>query len=73
MLVVLIDLAPSEGRAPEEQERVLLDELGRYQPELLDRPRIVVGSRADVADADVQWQGPRMTCDHRRRRARARR
>ena len=60
-LVVLIDLAPAEGRAPEEQERVLLDELGRYQPDLLDRPRIVVGSRADVADADVQWQGPRMS------------
>ncbi len=72
-LVVLIDLAPSEGRAPEEQERVLLDELGRYQPDLLDRPRIVVGSRADVADADVQWQRASHECDHGRRRARARR
>ncbi len=61
VLVVLIDLAPSEGRSPAEQERVLLDELGRYQPDLLERPRIVVGSRADVADADVEWQGPRMS------------
>ena len=61
VLVVLIDLAPSEGRPPAEQERVLLDELGRYQPDLLERPRIVVGSRADVADADVEWPGERMS------------
>jgi len=27
---------------------VLLDELGRYQPDLLDRPRVVVGSKADM-------------------------
>ncbi|HLF40386.1 MAG TPA: GTPase ObgE, partial [Acidimicrobiia bacterium] len=39
-LVILLDLASLEGRSPEEQERVLLDELGRYQPELLDRPRL---------------------------------
>jgi GTP-binding protein len=37
------------GITPEEQGRVLLDELGRYRPELLDRPRFVVGSKADVA------------------------
>ncbi len=61
VLVVLIDLAPSEGRAPAEQERVLLDELGRYQPDLLDRPRLVVGSRADVADAGAEWDGRRMS------------
>ncbi len=61
VLVVLVDLAPSEGREPAEQVRVLLDELGRYQPELRDRPRIVVGSRADVADHDVAWNGPRIS------------
>jgi GTP-binding protein len=49
VLVLLLDLANVEGRSPEEQERVLLDELGRYQPDLLDRPRLVVGSKADVA------------------------
>ncbi len=49
VLVLLLDLASIEGRTPQEQERVLLDELGRYQPELLDRPRLVVGSKADVA------------------------
>ncbi|MDQ1404291.1 MAG: GTPase [Actinomycetota bacterium] len=48
-MVVLIDLASEDGRSPEEQERVLLDELGRYRPELLERPRVVVGSKGDVA------------------------
>ena len=52
VLVLLLDLAPVDGRSPAEQERVLLDELGRYRPELLDRPRLVVGSKADVATAD---------------------
>ena len=28
---------------------MLLDELRRYRPELLERPRLVVGSKADVA------------------------
>ena len=49
VLVVLLDLASLEGRSPEEQERVLLDELGRYQPKLVERPRMVVGTKADVA------------------------
>jgi GTP-binding protein len=49
VLVLLLDLASVEERSPEEQERVLLAELGRYRPELLERPRVVVGSKADVA------------------------
>src|SRR3954452_13178344 len=56
VLVVLLDLAPMDGRAPEEQERILLDELGRYRPELLSRPRIVVGTKADVAQ--FSYDGP---------------
>jgi GTP-binding protein len=57
VLVLLLDLAPVDGRPPEEQARILLDELGRYRPDLLDRPRLVVGTKADVAtqsfDGDV--------------------
>ncbi len=49
VLVVLCDLAPVDGRAPDEQARVLLDELRRFRPELLDRPRLVVGTKGDVA------------------------
>lgn len=53
VLVVLVDLAGGTGTPPAEQRRVLLDELGRYRPELLDRPRLVVGSRADAATGPV--------------------
>ncbi|HEY2300678.1 MAG TPA: GTPase ObgE [Acidimicrobiales bacterium] len=60
VLLVLIDLASSEGRAPAVQESVLLDELGRYQPALLQRPRVVVGSIADMA-GDVEWDGARIS------------
>ena len=53
VLVLVIDLASIEERSPAEQEAVLLDELGRYRPELLERPRIVVGTKADVATAEA--------------------
>ncbi|HEX2850264.1 MAG TPA: GTPase ObgE [Acidimicrobiales bacterium] len=56
VLLVLVDLAPIDERPPEEQERVLLDELARYRPELLQRPRLTVGSKADAAF--VEWGGP---------------
>ncbi|MGH8998178.1 MAG: GTPase ObgE, partial [Acidimicrobiia bacterium] len=52
VLVLLLDMAPVEGRTPADQEKVLLDELGRYQPDLLDRPRLRVGTKADVATFD---------------------
>src|SRR5690349_14728265 len=48
VLVLLLDLAPVDERSPEDQARILLDELGRYRPDLLERPRLVVGSKADV-------------------------
>jgi len=46
--VVLADLAAADGRPADAQVTVLLDELRRYRPELLARPRIVVGSKADL-------------------------
>jgi GTP-binding protein len=49
VLCVLLDLAPVAERPPAEQLTVLLDELGAYQPDLLERERVVVGSRADLA------------------------
>jgi GTP-binding protein len=48
VLVVLVELDPVTGVSPADQLAVLLDELGRYQPDLLDRPRVVVGSKADM-------------------------
>ena len=50
VLVVLLDLTQPDGRSPAEQERILLEELRRHQPELVARPRLVVGSKADAAD-----------------------
>src|SRR5437588_6431875 len=58
-LLVLVDLASVEGRAPEEQEDVLVRELKRYRPELLERPRLVVGTKADVAA--LPWAGERVS------------
>ena len=44
---------------------------GGYQPELLERPRLVVGSRADLADARRRRStGHRIVGRHRRGRAR---
>jgi GTP-binding protein len=57
VLVVLCDLAPVDGRSPDEQARVLLDELRRYRPDLLDRPRVIVGNKADVATEDPATTG----------------
>jgi GTP-binding protein len=51
VLVVLLDLGATlvGGETAVAQRRVLLTELGSYRPELLERPRVVVGSKADLA------------------------
>ena len=61
MLVVLLDLASMEGRSPADQERVLLQELGHHEPALLERPRLVVGTKADVAPDGVEFDGRRIS------------
>lgn len=53
VLVLVLDLAPVDGLEPAEQERTLLAELERYRPELLERPRLVIGAKADVATRDL--------------------
>ncbi len=49
VMLVLVELDPVTEVAPAEQYRILLEELGRYRPELLERPRLVVATKADVA------------------------
>ncbi len=49
-LCVLVDLAPVDGVPPEEQEAILLRELEAYEPSLVQRPRITVGTKIDMAD-----------------------
>ena len=54
VLCVLLDLSEFAPLAPQEQLDVLLRELGEYQADLLDRPRVVVGSKGDVAAYEMQ-------------------
>jgi GTP-binding protein len=61
VLVVLLDLAAADGRSPAEQEAILLEELRRYQPDLVARPRLAVGSKADVAPPGLAWDGERLS------------
>jgi GTP-binding protein len=62
VLCLLIDLQPMDGTSPAEQERVLLHELEMYRPDLLDRPRLIVGTKADVVRpeelATLGWTDP---------------
>jgi GTP-binding protein len=61
VLCLLLDLASVDGTSPEEQERVLLHELAAYRPELLERPRLVVGTKADIADPAAPGPALRMS------------
>jgi GTP-binding protein len=56
VLCVLIDLSPTAGHTPAEQLAILLGELGTYRPELVERPRVVIGSKADLATDEVLGQ-----------------
>ncbi len=62
VLCLMIDLQPMDGISPDEQERILVQELGDYRPDLLDRPRLVVGTKADVVRPDeldaLGWAHP---------------
>jgi len=60
VLVVLADLAPTAMHPPQEQVDILLRELADYDPVLVTRPRIVVGSRADLDDGTWGWDGPKI-------------
>jgi GTPase len=69
VLCVLLDLAWADTSAPDPQGQrtVLLEELRAYRPELLDRPRLFVGSRADIGDrqgADVDLAVSAVTGEH---------
>ncbi len=53
VLCVLIDLSPAAPAPPADQLAVLTAELAAYRPDLLERERLVVGSRADLAADDT--------------------
>ena len=53
VLCLLIDLVPMDEMSAQQQEETLLNELGQYRPDLLERPRIVVGTKADMASTEI--------------------
>jgi GTP-binding protein len=53
VLCFLLDLASMDAVSPDEQLEILTNELREYQPELLERPQLVVGTKSDAADAEV--------------------
>lgn len=54
VLCVLLDLSELAPIGPDEQLAILLGELGNYQADLLERPRVVVGSKGDVAAYEIE-------------------
>jgi GTP-binding protein len=52
VLVVLLDMAGTDGRNPWDDYGNLLQELELYDPALLDRPRLVVGNKMDEPNAE---------------------
>ena len=53
ILVLLIDMAGTDNRAPWDDYRQLLSELEWYDPALLDKPRYVVANKMDEPQAEA--------------------
>jgi GTP-binding protein len=52
ILVLLLDMAGADNRAPWDDYRQLLSELKLYDPALLDKPRLVVANKMDEPAAE---------------------
>jgi GTP-binding protein len=52
ILVLLLDMAGTDGRAPWDDYRQLLSELKLYDPALLEKPRLVVANKMDEPVAE---------------------
>ena len=59
VLCILIDLAPVDDTSPQAQLDILLRELESYDPQLLERPRVIVGPKIDSATVEMvdEWDG----------------
>jgi len=55
MLLFVIDASSPQ---PAEDLKVLLQEVGRYSARLLDRPRLIALSKADLLDSDARESAP---------------
>ncbi len=56
ILVLLLDMAGTDGRMPWDDYKHLLGELELYDPSLLEKPRFIVGNKMDepVAEANLK-------------------
>jgi len=52
ILVLLLDMAGTDNRAPSDDFRQLLDELELYDPALLEKPRYIVANKMDEPAAE---------------------
>lgn len=53
ILVLLLDMAGTDGRAPWDDYRLLLQELEHHNPKLLDKPSYVVANKMDEPCAEL--------------------
>lgn len=53
VLVILLDMAGTDGRKPWDDYKNLLNELELYDPGLLEKPRLVVANKMDEAAAEA--------------------
>ena len=51
LLVLLLDMAGSDGRDPRDDHATLVRELGLYDPALLKKPQLVVANKMDLPGA----------------------
>jgi GTP-binding protein len=56
ILVLLVDMAGTDGRAPWDDYKHLLTELELYDASLLERPRLVVGNKMDEPTAEANFK-----------------
>jgi len=54
LLLFLIDLSPEAHPVPDIAYRQLLEELAAHNPKLSEYPRVVVGNKLDLSDAEEQ-------------------
>jgi GTP-binding protein len=53
---ILIFLIPADSKSIREEYKVLLKELEKYNPELLDKPRLLVVSKSDLLDEELKQE-----------------
>ena len=53
---ILLFLVPADSKDIHEEYKILLNELGTYNPELLDKKRILAISKSDLLDDELKTE-----------------